>query len=221
MQVLNLPFLNRWIDSPLKVFLIALSIIFCSGMPTQKIDAATTTTTKAVWYRYYDQKGVANISTSVTPNHIKFGYEALDHNMQVIKKNRAYDAQKDLSQSASRAAETKRKYEDEKLKKAYTNSRIAINRRDKHLASMRTQIQFLQDQLRQLNSDKSLFREEKNNLKRKRESIPARLEENIKNNQININNVQKNITLLKENYRNTRDEYIAIIARLEQIEKQK
>ena len=48
---------------------------------------------KAVWYRYYDSKGVANISTSVTPNHIRYGYEALDRNMQVIKRNRPYNAE--------------------------------------------------------------------------------------------------------------------------------
>ena len=30
---------------------------------------------KAVWYRYYDQQGVANISSNVTPNHIRHGAE--------------------------------------------------------------------------------------------------------------------------------------------------
>ncbi len=49
------------------------------------------TQNKAVWYRYYDQKGVANISSNVTPNHIRYGYEALDRNMQVIQRARPYN----------------------------------------------------------------------------------------------------------------------------------
>lgn len=56
---------------------------------------------KAVWYRYYDSKGVANISTSVTPNHIRYGYEALDRNMQVIKRNRPYNAETEEKKSTS------------------------------------------------------------------------------------------------------------------------
>lgn len=54
---------------------------------------------KATWYRYYDSKGVANISTNVTPNHIRYGYEALDQNMQVIKRARPYNAEADIRQA--------------------------------------------------------------------------------------------------------------------------
>ena len=53
---------------------------------------------KAVWYRYYDSKGIANVSSSVTPNHIRYGYEALDSNMQVIQRARPYNAEKDAPQ---------------------------------------------------------------------------------------------------------------------------
>ncbi len=56
---------------------------------------------KATWYRYYDSKGVANISTNVTPNHIRYGYEALDQNMQVIKRNRPYNAEADVTPSTT------------------------------------------------------------------------------------------------------------------------
>ena len=54
--------------------------VFCSS------SFAAVEQPKAVWYRYYDKNGVANVSTSVTPEHIRYGYEALDRNMQVIKK---------------------------------------------------------------------------------------------------------------------------------------
>ena len=57
---------------------------------------------RAVWYRYYDRNGVANVSTSVTPEHIRHGYDALDRNMQVIKRNQAYNSTVDIQQSARR-----------------------------------------------------------------------------------------------------------------------
>ena len=225
MQVFNLEFLQHFVGVFTRILMLITCTIFVWHTPAQIIYASTTQATnatpKAVWYRYYDSKGVSNISTSVTPNHIKYGYEALDRNMNVIKRNHAYDAQKDIKQESARAAETKRKFEDEKLRRAYSSSSKAAEKRDKHLASIRTQIQFLQDQLRQLNSDKTMFRDQKNNLKRNKQGIPAYLEESIKNNQVNIDNVQRNINLLRDNYRKTRDDYIDIIARLEKIEKNK
>ena len=60
---------------------------------------------KAVWYRYYDSKGIANVSSSVTPNHIRYGYEALDSNMQVIQRARPYNAEKDAQYAPQRAAQ--------------------------------------------------------------------------------------------------------------------
>ena len=61
---------------------------------------------KAVWYRYYDQHGVANISSNVTPNHIRYGYEALDRNMQVIQRARPYNTESDIQKAPQRAAHT-------------------------------------------------------------------------------------------------------------------
>src|SRR5690606_19489098 len=81
---------------------------------------------KATWYRYYDSKGVANISTNVTPNHIRYGYEALDQNMQVIKRSRPYNAEADIRQAPQRAQQAKRIAEDNRLKRAYNNSQTAL-----------------------------------------------------------------------------------------------
>jgi hypothetical protein len=38
----------------------------------------------------------------VTPEHIRYGYEALDRNMQVIKQNQPYNANKDVQQASRR-----------------------------------------------------------------------------------------------------------------------
>ena len=77
---------------------------------------------KATWYRYYDSKGVANISTNVTPNHIRYGYEALDQNMQVIKRARPYNAEADIRQAPQRAQQAKRIAEGEPSSKLTNKS---------------------------------------------------------------------------------------------------
>lgn len=64
---------------------VSIGIISFGSLFFLPSSVAIAGTPKAVWYRYYDQHGIANISTSVTPAHIRYGYEALDRNMQVIK----------------------------------------------------------------------------------------------------------------------------------------
>lgn len=98
---------------------------------------AANATPKAVWYRYYDQHGIANISTSVTPAHIRYGYEALDQNMQVIKRNHPYNSEADLNQSSQRALSARYREEDNKLKRAYSNSKTATIKRDQALLAIK------------------------------------------------------------------------------------
>lgn len=173
---------------------------------------------KAVWYRYYDNKGVANISTSVTPNHIRYGYEALDRNMQVIKRNRPYNAETEQKKAPQRAAQAKQREADLRLKRAYTNSKVAINKGNEALANIKKQISFQQDQLRQLQSDHILFKRQEMEYLRKGDPVPAILKSNLSNNSTNIRSKKEQIQALQTNYRNTQAEYANIIARLKAME---
>ncbi|TCB69035.1 hypothetical protein [Acinetobacter sp. ANC 4178] len=173
---------------------------------------------KAVWYRYYDSKGVANISTNVTPNHIRYGYEALDRNMQVIKRNRPYNAESEQKKAPQRAAQAKQREADLRLKRAYTNSQVATQKRDDALAYLKKQISFQQDQLRQLQSDHILFKRQEMEYLRKGDPIPAILKSNLTNNSTNIRSKKEQIQALQTNYRNTQAEYANIIARLKAME---
>lgn len=179
---------------------------------------AVTDTSKAVWYRYYDQNGVANISTSVTPAHIRYGYEALDRNMQVIKKNLSYNAEADLNQSTQRALLAQHKEQDIKLKKAYSNSKTASIKRDQALVSIKKQINYQQEQLNQLQQDKILFKRQEMEYFRKGEMIPKRHKALIENNLNNINRVKQTIETLSKTYSRTNNEYENIIERLKKLE---
>jgi len=173
---------------------------------------------KATWYRYYDSKGIANISTNVTPNHIRHGYDALDQNMQVIRRNRAYNSEADIKQAPQRAAQAKQQAENLKLKKAYSNSQVAIIKRNDILVNIKKQIAFQQDQLKQLQNDRIYFKRQQIEHLRKGESIPSSLKNNIENNQKNIEAKKDMIQSLQISYRNTQAEYDNIIARLKALE---
>lgn len=180
--------------------------------------AETANQPKAVWYRYYDQNGVANISTSVTPAHIRHGYEALDRNMQVIRQNRPYSAEADIRQSPQRALQARQQAQDTKLKQAYTNSRVAQAKRNEALENLKKQISFQQEQLRQLQNDRILFKRQEMEYLRKGQPVAPALKHRLENNNQNIIIIKNNIETLQSNYRNTQAQYDRIISRLKVLE---
>ena len=179
---------------------------------------ANTPQAKAVWYRYYDKNGVANISTSVTPAHIKNGYEALDRNMQVIKRNHAYNVEKDLQQSTSRASEVRKLEQDARLKRAYGNSSVAINKRNELLNNLKQQIILQNQTLKQLQSDRIILKRQEMEFYRKGNSVPVTLKDRIKYNSENIGKTKNYIENLQNNYRSTQAHYDDIINRLKKLE---
>lgn len=172
---------------------------------------------KAVWYRYYD-KGVANISSTVTPAHIRHGYEALDANMQVIRRNKPYNAEKDAQQSTVRAAQAKQYEQDARLKRAYGNSSVAINKRNEQLASIKKQISLQQAQVKQLQSDRLLLKRQEMEYFRKGTTVPFELKQSLKYNSDRIIQTKNNIENLQKNYQNTQTYYYNIIQRLQAME---
>lgn len=190
------------------VFLLTFQAIYIFAEPPPK----------ATWYRYYDSKGIANISTSVTPNHIRHGYEALDRNMQVIQRNRAYDTEADIKKAPLRAAQARQNAADLKLKTAYTNSDVAATKRNDALVHIKKQIAFQQDQLKQLQNDRISFKRQQIEYLRKAENVPNSLKNNLDNNQKNIESKKESINSLQIHYRNTQAQYDRIITRLKALE---
>lgn len=173
---------------------------------------------KTAWYRYYDSKGIANISTNVTPNHIRYGYEALDQNMQVIQRNKPYNAEADIKQAPQRAAQAKQMASDSKLKRAYGNSATAILKKKDSLTLISKQLAFQQEQLKQLQNDRILFVRQEREHFRKGETVPAQLKTMLANNQKNIVAKKEYIQSLQTSYRNSAAEYDRIISRLKAME---
>ncbi|RKG40156.1 hypothetical protein D7V20_03375 [Acinetobacter rongchengensis] len=173
---------------------------------------------KAEWYRYYDKNGVANISTSVTPAHIKYGYEALDRNMQVIKRNKAYSVERDLQQSTSRASEVRKLEQDARLKRAYGNSTVATNKKNEILQNIKQQINLQNQNLKQLQNDRIILKRQEMEYYRKGNTVPVILKDRIKYNAENIARSKEYIGNLQNNYQSTQSYYDDIINRLKRLE---
>ncbi|MDK4792453.1 MAG: hypothetical protein OC189_10535 [Acinetobacter sp.] len=197
---------------------VFIGIASCGALFLSSPTFAANDAPKAVWYRYYDQHGIANISTSVTPAHIRHGYEALDQNMQVIKRNPPYNSETDLNQSSQRALSARYREEDNKLKKAYSNSKTAVIKRDQALLAIKKQMNYQQEQLNHLQQDKILFKRQEMEYFRKGEKVPERLKALIENNLTNILKVKQTLELLSKNYNHTNNEYENIIERLKKLE---
>ena len=193
---------------------LTLVILFLSAT----LSYAANEQPKAVWYRYYDSNGVANVSTSVTPAHIRYGYEALDRNMQVIKRNQSYNAEQDQRQSSNRAAQAKKQDNDLRLKRAYGNSKVATLKRDEQLKNIQKQISLQQQQLRQLQTDRIAYKRQETQYYRKGKPVPAVLNDRLNYNEQNINTTKKSIESLQTTYRNTQTNYEDIINRLKAME---
>ncbi|MBD1231126.1 hypothetical protein IC789_16660 [Acinetobacter seifertii] len=197
---------------------VFIGIVSCGALFLSSPTFAANDAPKAVWYRYYDQHGIANISTSVTPAHIRHGYEALDQNMQVIKRSHPYNSETDLNQSSQRALSARYREEDNKLKKAYSNSKTAVIKRDQALLAIKKQMNYQQEQLNHLQQDKILFKRQEMEYFRKGEKVPERLKALIENNLTNILKVKQTLELLSKNYNHTNNEYENIIERLKKLE---
>lgn len=198
------------------VSIYVLTVILSIFITTEVVASAETP--KATWYRYYDKNGVVNISSSVTPSHIRNGYEALDSNMQVIKRNRAYNAEKDISQSHARAQQARQKESDLKLKKAYGSSQTAVQKREDSLKNINKQITLQKQQLQQIQKDRILFKRQEMEYFRKGKPVPNDLKDRLNYSMQNLTSTKKNITSLQRDYRNTQAQYDTIIKRLKAFE---
>lgn len=180
---------------------------------------ALDTQPKAKWYRYYDSRGIANISSSVSPDHIRHGYQALDFNMQVIQQNKPYNVEADVKQAPQRAIQAKKQADDLKLKTAYTNSSVAIHKKESMLESIKKQIHFQQDQLKQLQNDRLIFKRQELESLRKSPNLAQNIKNTLDYNAKNIEQKKQTIQSLQSHYRKTQTDYDTIINRLKALEK--
>lgn len=179
---------------------------------------ATTSQQQAVWYRYYDSRGIENISDKVTPEHIRHGYEALDRNRQVIRRNTPYNAEADQRNAAKHAQQIQQRNVNNTLKKAYSNSHVASQKQKDALEHIQKQIRFQREQLNILERDREIFKKQASEFTKKRQPIPSHLQKLLQNNQANIDAQKRYLESLQNSYQVTQNNYERIIKQLKALE---
>lgn len=173
---------------------------------------------KTVWYRYYDKNGVANLSNRVTPNHIRYGYDSLDINMQVIHHNQPFNSIQDLKFAHTREIQAKQNNDNLRLKEAYGSSKAVILKQQQALANLAKQMSFQQNQLAQQQSDQAMLKRQSLNLTRDRQNEMIQLTQKRKQNEKNISEIKTNLAYLEHQMRETQQYYDGIIRRLKKLE---
>lgn len=167
------------------------------------------------WYRYYSSSGQPSLSSTITDQHLKYGYEALDRNMQVIKRVPPYSAASHARQKARRDAEQAKRQSDMHLRQTYGSVAQASAKRNQMLADMTSRKTFLQNQLTGLQRLLSQDIAQAASYERQNKPIPAMLQKSIADNKKNVREAQQNIQAINERQQQVIEQYDAIIRRLQ------
>lgn len=172
---------------------------------------------KIRWYRYYNSNGQPNLSSTITDQHLKYGYEALDRNMQVVKRASPYSAESYAAQKAKRDAQDAKRQSDLNLKKTYGSALQAAAKRDQILADMGSRKVYLQAQLTSLQRTLGSDIAQAAVFERQGKPIPAMLQKSLDTNRKNVADAERNIRAIGERQQQVRQQYEDIIQRLNRI----
>lgn len=166
------------------------------------------------FYRYYDHRGIAVTSSTVTPAHIRHGYDVLNERMDVVYRVPAGTPASDAAFQRKKDAEEKQRQQDERLIQAYGSSTRAIAKRDEILRGLNSQLDFQRSQYQKLSENYNNLVNQENGYKRSKQTVPAHLAEQIKNTRISLQRMANSIKSIEENKTKTENEYNHAINRL-------
>lgn len=172
---------------------------------------------KIRWYRYYNANGQPNLSSTITDQHLRYGYEGLDRNMQVVKQVSPYSPEQYAKQKAQRDVLAAQHESDMALRRNYGSAAQAASKRDQILADMTSRKGYLQTQLVTLQSSLSENITRAASFERQKKPIPASLQTSLKENHKNVDEAQRNIQSIELRQQQIKAEYAQIISRLNRL----
>lgn len=172
---------------------------------------------KAYWYRTYEQ-GAPALSSTITERHIRNGYEALDRNMQVIRRVPPYVAAQYEQQKAQRERLDAQRQADRNLIAVHISSVHAAAKRDSMLNEMQTRQQFLQAQLNSLQQDLARDIAAAAGYERRQQSIPEPVRQRLELKREQVAQAENNVQAIEKRQLEVIGEYKSVIERLTYIE---
>jgi chromosome segregation ATPase len=185
--------------------------------------AATNTTTsndqiKARWYRYYNSNGTPNLSSVITQEHVKNGYEALNSSMQVIKRVPPFSPESyERAKSERERLEAKRQ-DDRNLVATHVSSVQATAKRDQLLLDMAGRAQYLGTQLAAIQMELATDVAAAAAYERRQQTVPTAVSQRMADKRTQIEQMQNNINALQKRQDDVKAQYGQIISRLQYLE---
>jgi hypothetical protein len=168
-------------------------------------------------YRTYVQ-GIPVMSSTITEQHLRYGYEILDKNMVVLKKVSPYTTEDYAKQKALRDKIEAQRQADRNLKQVHISSINATTQRDRILADMVTRQQFLEAQLVDLNNELSQEVATAASFERRQNKIPFAVQQRLDDKREQVAQMEKNLDALKLRQQEISTQYSQIIQRLTHLE---
>jgi hypothetical protein len=172
------------------------------------------------WYRFYDSRGIPTISSTVSEQHLKQGYDVLDSHMQLIKHYQPFSSDKYAQQQVLREQAINKKISDRHLQETYISSDRASMQRDREIANLDGQIQRGAIESKHLSDVLNENITAAANFDRQNKPIPVFIKTQLNNNKSLLNQSNANNTALKLKREQTYKQFNDAIAQLKVIEAQ-
>lgn len=200
--------------------LLIATLAALATLPTVAVAEADRTKSqqpKAHWYRTYDQ-GTPALSSTITERHVRNGYEALDRNMQVIRRVPAYIPAQYEQQKAQRDRLDTQRQADRNLMAVHISSVHAIAKRDSMLNEMQARQQFLQVQLDDLKLELARDIAAAAAYERRQQAIPEPIRQRLELKREQVAHAENNVQALEKRQLEVIGDYKKIVERLTYIE---
>lgn len=174
----------------------------------------------ARWYRYYDDKKQANVTDSISPEHISHGYDELTASMQLIKHippQRALTAEELANAKLHRDTESQRAQDDKQLKRLYSSAADAENARDRQINALQLRLDFSASSLTGLRQRRAVAAQKAATLERTGKPTPKDIKDTIADYDQKIKTAQQDIASLKADQDKIRADFDPKIKRLQEI----
>jgi len=172
---------------------------------------------KARWYRYY-QNGVPMLSSVITQEHVRYGYDALNSNMMVLRHVPPFTQESYDRQKTQRDQLEARRLADRNLVLANVSAANAAAKRDQVLAEMISRSQYLSTQMADIQTELGRDVAAAAGYERRQASVPKAVQTRLQEKRIQIEQMQRNISALQQRQDEVKSSYARIIARLDYLE---
>jgi hypothetical protein len=200
----------------ISIVTLVMMLLTFSTLPAAFADNGTANSVR--WYRYYNSQGIPTLSSTISEQHLQYGYDSLDKNLRLIRHFPPFSGQRYAQEEAQREQAIDRRIAERHLQETYISSDRAIIQRDRELGDLDGQISRSQKQSVELSATLNETVTQAANLERQNKPIPLFLKNQLNTNKDLLIQSLANVAALKVKRDQTSKQFNDAIASLKSIE---